>query len=211
MLLQIVSENKIKVPFNNDVTDKDWLENFCRINQNIHETGFSHDPQINKCVVRKGQKVHKNTQGSGTKNSSVLACISAAGQALPPLVTFSSANSSTDYIRKFADAVTVVEVNTIKFASDNGITLVKLPTTDLLQPLDRCCFGPSKQKWSNAREALPIYQSEKHKVNLLMCYAHYGMKVRVLTINFPWDPTKYPVDRLNCEKLMRYKANEADI
>ncbi|KAJ8893410.1 hypothetical protein PR048_006001 [Dryococelus australis] len=28
---------------------------------------------------------------------------------------------------------------------------------------------------------------------------------------FSWDPTKYPVDRLNPEKLRRYKANEPDI
>jgi helix-turn-helix, Psq domain len=50
---------------------------------NLDESGFSFDPSRVKGVAGKGQKVHRNIAGSGKENTTVMACISAAGKLLP--------------------------------------------------------------------------------------------------------------------------------
>lgn len=59
---------------------------------NLDETSFSADPTRIKGVAEKGQKVHRNIEGSGKENTTVMACISAAGNLLPPLIIFQGAH-----------------------------------------------------------------------------------------------------------------------
>ena len=55
---------------------------------NLDETYFSSDPTRVRGVAGRGQKVHRRIAGSGKENTTVMACISAAGTVLPPLVIF---------------------------------------------------------------------------------------------------------------------------
>lgn len=59
---------------------------------NLDETSFSADPNRIKGVTERGQKVHRNIEGSGKENTTVMACISAAGILLPPLIIFQGAH-----------------------------------------------------------------------------------------------------------------------
>lgn len=59
---------------------------------NIDETSFSADPNRIRGVAGKGQKVHRYIEGSGKENTTVMACISAAGLLLPPLIIFQGAH-----------------------------------------------------------------------------------------------------------------------
>lgn len=55
---------------------------------NLDESGFSSDPSKIKVVAGRGEKVHRNIQGSGKENTTVLACVNASGKVLPPLIIF---------------------------------------------------------------------------------------------------------------------------
>lgn len=59
---------------------------------NCDETSFSHDPSKTKIVNAIGQPCHRVTAGTGRDNTSVLACVNAAGEKLPPLIIFKSKN-----------------------------------------------------------------------------------------------------------------------
>lgn len=59
---------------------------------NLDETSFSSDPTRIKGVAGIGQKVHRNIEGSGKENTTVMACISASGTLLPPLIIFQGQN-----------------------------------------------------------------------------------------------------------------------
>lgn len=59
---------------------------------NLDETSLFHDPTRLKVVGAKGQKVSRVTHGSGREATSILACICANGEALPPLVIFTGKN-----------------------------------------------------------------------------------------------------------------------
>lgn len=59
---------------------------------NCDETSFCHDPNKTKVVSEKGKICHRYTAGSGRENTSVLACVSAAGEKLAPLVIFKGKN-----------------------------------------------------------------------------------------------------------------------
>lgn len=59
--------------------------------QNIHnldETSFCSDSSRVKGLSGIGQKAHRYTAGSGRDNTTVLACCSASGEVLPPLIVF---------------------------------------------------------------------------------------------------------------------------
>lgn len=55
---------------------------------NLDETGFALDPKGVKGVALEKQKVHRTIMGSGKENISVMACCSAAGAMLPPMVIY---------------------------------------------------------------------------------------------------------------------------
>lgn len=73
------------------MTDLDLHEKPAHI-WNLDETSFSSDPTRIKGVAGKGQKVHRNIAGCGKENTTVMACISADGILLPPLIIFQGLN-----------------------------------------------------------------------------------------------------------------------
>jgi len=115
-----------------------------------------------------------------------------------------------------------LNTSTIRKAMEENIVLLKLPphTTDLLQPLDRNCFGPLKLKWN---EALIDWQrTYKRKLtkaefcNLLCSIWEKGLTKNnvvsgfISTGIFPCNREKYPKARLDTEKLKRYQSNLTD-
>jgi len=55
---------------------------------NLDETGFSADPKRVTGVVSTGETCHRTIQGMGKENTTVLACVLAAGDVLQPLIIF---------------------------------------------------------------------------------------------------------------------------
>lgn len=55
---------------------------------NLDESFLPSDPTRMLCVTGKGQSAHRNIMGSGKDNTSFLACCSAAGKLMPPLIIF---------------------------------------------------------------------------------------------------------------------------
>ena len=59
---------------------------------NCDETSFCHDPSKTKVVAPTNEACHRQTAGSGRENTTVLACVNAAGEKLPPLIIFRGKN-----------------------------------------------------------------------------------------------------------------------
>ena len=59
------------------------------------ESGFPSDPKKCKVVSVSGQTAYRVTPGAGRENTTVLAAVSAAGRALPPLVVLSGKITSS--------------------------------------------------------------------------------------------------------------------
>ncbi|BES92409.1 Hypothetical protein NTJ_05218 [Nesidiocoris tenuis] len=53
---------------------------------NADESGFPNDPSRMRAVGEKGKALSRVSDGSGRENTTVLACISAGGHVLPPLI-----------------------------------------------------------------------------------------------------------------------------
>lgn len=103
-------------------------------------------------------------------------------------------------------------------AKQENIAIVRLPshTTDVLQPLDRTCFGPYKKKLN---AALISWQRENERtlqksefVDLICSIWNEGIPASNIVAGFracgifPVDRESYPVERLNPDKLQRYLA-----
>lgn len=137
-----------------------------------------------------------------------------------------------DWFRKFCDLVadrpllvildghiSHLDKGTIELAMQQNITLLKLPphTTDVLQPLDKCCFGPLKLKWNNALiewQRLNQRKLSKNEFSDLICKIwHDGLSDQVIKSSFektgiyPPNRNRYPVHRLDPQKLYRYKQH----
>lgn len=164
---------------------------------NLDETGIStvHNPR-KVLAPKKIKQLGKFTSGERGVNNTMIACINAVGNSVPPLIVFprvffkdnmlkdappgtvGAANQSgwstelifrkyLDHFIKFAkptkdDPVllimdnheTHISIEIIEKAIDNGIVLLTLPphTSDNLQPLDRCVFGPFKAQYNKAAD-----------------------------------------------------------
>lgn len=59
---------------------------------NLDETSFNLDPGRIKEVAAVGQKAYRSIEGSGKENIFTMACISASGLLLPPLIIFQGQN-----------------------------------------------------------------------------------------------------------------------
>lgn len=231
---------------------------------NLDESAFPWDPAKTKVVAAKGPAVHRITHGSGRQNTTVLACVNAAGRVLPPLILFEGHNLwSTwkgslddgmikgtyfavskngwmttavfkDWFKLFIKDVeerpilllfdghmSHLDIEVIEMAMLNNIHIVKLPphSTDVLQPLDKCCFGPLKSAWD---KALVKWQRETNGKmsksdfsNLLGRLWHTGLSEENVksgfrhTGIFPLDQNQYPTTRFHPEKLARYKVTRA--
>lgn len=225
---------------------------------NVDETFLPMDPSRIKGIAAKGQKVHRNIEGSGKENVTVMGCISASGCSLPPLIIFQgqnlwsswkgtndlentmygvsekgwmTTNIFNEWFAKFCTIIkerpllvlldghlTHLDKHTIELAIKENVTLLKLPahSTDLLQPLDRGCFGPLKLKWNeklidwqrqNQRKLTKsefsdllcsIWEEGIPKKNIVSSFASTGI--------FPFSREKYPITRLDPTKLERYEA-----
>lgn len=64
------------------------LENKPAFVFNCDESGFCHDPTKFKAIGEKGKALSRISGGSGRESTTVLACISADGSCLPPLIVF---------------------------------------------------------------------------------------------------------------------------
>ncbi|KAL7631869.1 UNVERIFIED_CONTAM: hypothetical protein RMT77_017830 [Armadillidium vulgare] len=92
---------------------------------NLDESGFPLDPANTETISLKGQQIVKLLAGSGHENITILAACNAAGQALPPLIVYSSQVSDLTQIP-------------VDWLGDNGFAL---PDT---------CYGLSKSGWMTA-------------------------------------------------------------
>lgn len=120
----------------------------------------------------------------------------------------------------FDGHMTHLDVSTAEYARDNQITIIKLPahTSDFLQPLDKACFKTLKYVWD--QQLLLWYRQNQRKmlkdefVDLLCKIWHTGLTIKNVKAGFessgifPFDRTKYPIDRLDPEKLARYKQQK---
>lgn len=70
---------------------------------NCDETSFCHDPLRTKVVAAKGTSCHRYTASTGRDNTTVLACVNAAGDKLPPLVIFKAKNMWNSWIPEHGD------------------------------------------------------------------------------------------------------------
>lgn len=138
-----------------------------------------------------------------------------------------------EWFRKFCDLVTQrplllimdghvthLDKGTIEFAIQQNITLLKLPahTTDVLQPLDKCCFGPLKLAWNNALiewQRLNQRKLTKSEFSNLICQIwHNGLTDQVIKSSFektgvyPCNKERYPMHRLNPQKLKKYEERD---
>lgn len=164
---------------------------------NLDETGIStvHNPR-KVLAPKKIKQLGKFTSGERGVNNTLIACINAVGNSVPPLIIFprvffkdnmlkgappgstGAANQSgwstelifrqyLDHFIKFAKPTkekpvllimdnheTHISIDIIEKAVSNGIVLLTLPphTSDNLQPLDRCVFGPFKAQYNKAAD-----------------------------------------------------------
>nr|CAD7431260.1 unnamed protein product [Timema monikensis] len=69
---------------------------------NCDESGFPSDPSKLRALGEKGKPLSRVSGGSGKENTTVLACVSAAGVALPPLIVFKGAAVQARHISESA-------------------------------------------------------------------------------------------------------------
>ncbi|KAJ8868342.1 hypothetical protein PR048_029858 [Dryococelus australis] len=91
---------------------------------NLDETSFSVDPSRVKRVSGIGQKAHRIAEASTRENTTVMACVSASGCVLPPMIAFKSSNLWSTW-----------KVNVVR---RENVSILKMPahTTGVIQPLD---------------------------------------------------------------------------
>lgn len=115
-----------------------------------------------------------------------------------------------------------LSLKVIKVAIDNGIAIIKLPShsTHLLQPLDRCCFGPLKKLWD---EQLTLHQqrqnfnslSKAELVNILCEVWRIGLSEKNIVSGFsntgifPPNRSVYPDYLFDPKKLAAYNRETA--
>lgn len=164
---------------------------------NVDETGISTVHKPPRVLAPKNiRQLGKLTSAERGVNNTMIACINAIGNSVPPLIIFprvyykdnmlkgappgsiGAANKSgwsTEetfrmWLQHFINFVkpsqahpilltmdnheTHISIAIINMAKENGIILLTLPphTSDNLQPLDRCVFGPFKTQYNKAAD-----------------------------------------------------------
>ena len=108
---------------------------------NVDETGIALDGHAPRVVAKKGQKkVRYRT--TGNKNQiTVIACVNASGQCIPPFVILLLLDGHSSHYQP----------ELISYAREFGIILFCLPphTTHESQPLDASVFKSLKQNWQH--------------------------------------------------------------
>ena len=115
---------------------------------------------------------------------------------------------------------THLSIEAVKKAIKEKITLVKLPPhcTDLLQPLDKCCFGPLNRLWEGKLNAWVSFSGPRKPIskdifaNLLCEIWNEGISSKKVIAGFevtgiyPIDKSKYPEKRLNPNLVKKYQT-----
>jgi hypothetical protein len=241
--------------------DELQLENKPENIWNLDESGFCHDPSKCKALMKTKTSAFRTIMGSGKLNTTVLACCSASGEMLPPLIIFKAKSlwstwrgqndiSGTmystsengfitssifnQYFQKFCITVTqrpllvildghITHLSSmvVERAIAENITILKLPshTTDLLQPLDRTVFKPIKTDWEHELIDWQMNnnrQLTKAEFSQIVCKVWRKVQTENIVKGFatmgiyPLNPSKYPVSRLNPNKLEKYRAFKAN-
>ena len=108
----------------------------------MDETGVQLEHNPGKILARKGAKhLQSPTSGNG-ETITIIACISAAGEACPPHIIPKGKTVKTFFYGHDSHSF----VGLIESALQNDIILVELPahTSHWLQPCDPTVFGPLK-------------------------------------------------------------------
>ena len=119
----------------------------------------------------------------------------------------------------FDGHLTHVTIPVITRALEENIIIIKFPPhcTDVLQPLDKTCFGPLKQKWqAKLGERMNTFGSKSSLtksefINLLCSIWNDGMTEANIKSGFsstgiwPLNKEKYPVNRFDPRLLRKYK------
>lgn len=135
----------------------------------VFQFGLEVEGRVNG-VSAVGQQIQRSIKGSGNENVTTMACISVSGELLPSwkdtnylkytcyagsekaaifiswFVKFCAMVPQRTLLIKMDMHVSYLDRGTIEQAIQNGVTLFKLPpyAANVLQPLDKCCFGPLK-------------------------------------------------------------------
>ena len=95
---------------------------------------------------------------------------------------FADENKGRPMLLLFDGHMTHISISVIQRALSDNIYLLKFPpnVTNILQPLDKCCFGPLKRKWEDKLNARinefgltkKVDEAESYFINL--AYWHEG-------------------------------------
>ena len=130
---------------------------------------------------------------------------------------FADENKGGPMLLLFDGRVTHISIHVIQRALTDNIHLLKFPPhmTDILQPLDKCCFGPLKRKWEDKLNArinefgLTKKADKAEFLNLISSIWHIGMKESNVIAGFettgiwPLNKEKYVKSRFDIHLLKK--------
>ena len=132
---------------------------------------------------------------------------------------FADENKGRPKLLLFDGHRTHISIRVIQRALSDNIYLLKFPphVTDILQPLDKCCFGPLKRKWEDKFNAkinefgLTKKVDKAEFINLISSIWHIGMKKSNVITGFettgiwPLNKEKYDKSRFDIRLFEKYQ------
>lgn len=144
---------------------------------NTDESGFGTDPTRLKAIGKKGEPLSRVSGGSGRESKTVLACTSANGERLPPLIVFKGAAVQARWVSEKA------YIGTQYAVSASG--WMEIP---LFLNWFRTCFIPHvkrvrEEKGLPLQEAVLIFDGHTSHVTLDIC--KLALENRITLIRLP--------------------------
>ena len=168
--------------------------------RNCDESGFPTDPGKSKVIAPRNKLGFKLSYGLCRENITTLAVCNATGKVLDPLIIFQGKNFQSSW------------------RGDMALPNTFLPhMTDILQPLDKCCFGPLKRKWEDKLNArinqfgLTKKVDKAEFVNQISSIWHIGMKESNVIAGFettciwPLNKEKYDKSHFDIRLFEKYQ------
>ena len=132
---------------------------------------------------------------------------------------FSNQNTGRPMLLLYDGHMTHISIRVIEKALSDNIHLLKFPphVTDILQPLDKCCFGPLKRLWERTlnerinRFGLAKKVDKAEFVNLISKIWHEGMTANNVRAGFettgiwPLNREKYDKSRFDIRIVHKYE------
>ena len=122
----------------------------------MDESGISLDHQSPRVVTKRSHKKVRYATSGNKSQITIVGCINAIGQALPPFVIFDAKNLNLEWAEGEVPGTTNgysshYNLEAVNFARKNEIILFTLVphTTHKMQPLDTAVFGPLKTSWQD--------------------------------------------------------------